>query len=200
MARKFKAAKPVRKAKRKPKPYKRAEYPGQKMQIDVKYVPKYCVVDGKKITSMLQWMNAADGHFGKCMRSTVPIVPKTFCSSLYNVRHFQYERFRQIMEQNLQIRLIIVKSKHLTLFEEALLELGVIYHRIQIATTRHNGKVERQHRTDEMRFYKHMRMHNLADGRKQLAEYQRKSNNYIKTCLGMQTPNQVIQKYLRVMF
>ena len=47
------------------------------------------------------------------------------------------------------------------------------YHRIRIATPRHNGKVERQHRTDELRFYKHMRMYSLADGRKQLAVYQR---------------------------
>ena len=80
------------------------------------------------------------------------------------------------------------------------MELGIIYHRIQIATPRHNGKVERQHRTDEMRFYKQMRMYSLEDGRKQLAEYQRKSNNYIKTCLGMKTPNQVVQKYLGIMF
>ena len=34
--------------KRKNKPYQRAEYPGQKVQIDVKYVPSYCVADGKK--------------------------------------------------------------------------------------------------------------------------------------------------------
>ena len=45
----LKALKPKKgKRKRKPKPYKRAEYPGQKIQLDVKYVPRYCVVDGKK--------------------------------------------------------------------------------------------------------------------------------------------------------
>lgn len=41
--------KPSKKKKeRKLKPYKRADYPGQKVQIDVKYVPSYCVADGKK--------------------------------------------------------------------------------------------------------------------------------------------------------
>lgn len=30
------------------KPYKRAEYPGQKVQVDVKYVPTYCVSNGRK--------------------------------------------------------------------------------------------------------------------------------------------------------
>ena len=34
--------------KRKNKPYQRASYPGQKVQIDVKYVPSYCVADGRK--------------------------------------------------------------------------------------------------------------------------------------------------------
>ena len=37
-----------KRTKRKPKPYQRAEYPGQKVQIDVKFVPSYCVTDGKK--------------------------------------------------------------------------------------------------------------------------------------------------------
>ena len=34
--------------KRKNKPYQRAEYPGQKVQIDVKFVPSYCEADGGK--------------------------------------------------------------------------------------------------------------------------------------------------------
>lgn len=80
------------------------------------------------------------------------------------------------------------------------MELRILYHRIQIATPRHNGKVERQHRTDEERFYKHMRMYSLGNGRKQLGVYQRKSDNYIKTCLGMKSPNTIVRKYQEVMF
>ena len=33
---------------RKPKPYQRADYPGQKVQVYVKFVPSYCVVNGQK--------------------------------------------------------------------------------------------------------------------------------------------------------
>ena len=72
------------------------------------------------------------------------------------------------------------------------MKMGIEYHRIRIATPRHNGKVERQHRIDEQRFYKQMRMFSLADGRKQLAAYQRASNDHIMTCLGMKSPNQVL--------
>ena len=38
-------------------------------------------------------------------------------------------------------------------------------------------------------------MYNLEYGRKQLAVYQRKSNNYIKTYLGMKSPNAIVKKY-----
>ena len=73
-------------------------------------------------------------------------------------------------------------------FEEALIEMGIEYHRIQIATPRHNGKVERQHRTDGLRCCKRMRIYCLEDGRKRLAAYQRRSNDHIMTCLGMRSP------------
>lgn len=73
--------------------------------------------------------------------------------------------------------------------------MGIAYQRIRIATPRHNGKVERQHRTDELRFCKHMRMNSAEDGRKQLAVYQRQSNNHIMTCLGIKSPNQVLDLY-----
>ena len=50
VVRRLKALKPdkKKKKKRKLKPYQRADYPGQKIQIDVKYVPSYCVTDGRK--------------------------------------------------------------------------------------------------------------------------------------------------------
>ena len=65
-------------------------------------------------------------------------------------------------------------------------------------TSRHNGKVKRQHRQDSQRFYKYLKMFNLEDVRKQLAKYQAKSNNYIKTCLGFKSPNLVVEQYLGV--
>ena len=87
-----------------------------------------------------------------------------------------------------------------TLFEKTAAELGIRHKLIRPHTPRHNGKVERQHRTDELRFYRHMRMYSLEDGRKQLAVYQRQSNDHIMTCLGMQSPNQVLAKYAGVMW
>ena len=37
-----------KKKPKKPKPYQRADYPGQKLQLDVKYVPGYCLAGNGK--------------------------------------------------------------------------------------------------------------------------------------------------------
>ena len=202
VVRSLKALKPDKrkKKKRKLKPYQRADYPGQKIQIDVKYVPSYCVTDGRKYYQY----TAVD----ECSRWTYREMydeHSTYSSKDFLIKLIQHAPFpiREVQTDNgceFTNRLLVIKSKHLTMFEKALEELGILYHRIQIATPRHNGKVERQHRQDEARFYKQMRMFNLEDGRKQLAVYQKKSNNYIKTCLGMRSPNTVVRMYQNVMF
>lgn len=202
VVRRLKALKPDKrkKKKRKLKPYQRADYPGQKIQIDVKYVPSYCVTDGRKYYQY----TAVD----ECSRWTYREMydeHSTYSSKDFLIKLIQHAPFpiREVQTDNgceFTNRLLVIKSKHLTMFEKALEELGILYHRIQIATPRHNGKVERQHRQDEARFYKQMRMYNLEDGRKQLAVYQKKSNNYIKTCLGMRSPNTVVRMYQNVMF
>ena len=86
-----------------------------------------------------------------------------------------------------------------SLFEEALIKNNIIYHRINVATLRHNVKVERQHRIDEQRFYSKMKMYSLQDGRKQLERYNKLSNNIPKICLGFLTPNEALVKYLGAM-
>lgn len=196
----LKALKPKRtKQKRKPKPYKRAEYPGQKIQLDVKYVPSYCVADGKKYYQYTAVDECTRWTFREMYDEHSTYSSKQFLEKLMEKAPFPIREIQTDNGTEFTNRLIVTKSKHLTLFENLLVEMGIIYHRIQIATPRHNGKVERQHRIDEARFYKNMRMYSLEDGRKQLAVYQKKSNNYIKTCLGMKSPNQVLNMYMGVM-
>lgn len=200
VAARLKTLKPTKnKRKCKPKPYQRAEYPGQKIQLDVKYVPGYCVTDGKKyyqytaVDECTRWTfrEMYDEH---STYSSKQFLEKLIAKAPFPIREVQTDNGTEFTN-----RLIVTKSKHLTMFEELLLEMGIIHHRIQIATPRHNGKVERQHRIDEERFYKHMKLYNLEDGRKQLSNYQKKSNTYIKTCLGMRSPNKVLEMYLGVM-
>jgi len=186
------------KPKKKPKPYKRAEYPGQKIQIDVKYVPSRCVVNGGKYYQYTAKDECSRWTFREMYDEHSTYSSKDFLTKLIKNAPFPIREVQTDNGTEFTNTLLVVKSKHKTLFEQALQDMDIIYHRIRIATPRHNGKVERQHRTDEMRFYDNMTMYSLDDGRKQLAEYNRKSNNYIMTCLDMLSPNQVLMKYLAV--
>ena len=55
------------------------------------------------------------------------------------------------------------------------------------------------HGIDEVRFYSRLRMYGLADGRKQIKIYNKKSDNISKSCLKYRIPNAVLQDYLDAM-
>ena len=185
--------------KRTPKPYQRAEYPGQKVQIDVKYVPRYCTADGNKYYQYTAKDECSRWTYREMYAEHSTDSSRQFLISL--VQHAPF-LIREVQTDNgteFTKRLIANDPNDKTAFEAELERLGIIHHLIRPATPRHNGKVERQHRIDEMRFYRHMRMYSLEDGRKQLANYQRWSNDCIMTCLGMRSPNQVLEMYQGVM-
>ena len=191
---------PKKKAgKRQNQPYQRAEYPGQKVQIDVKYVPSWCVADGNKYYQYTAKDECTRWTYREMYAEHSTDSSKQFLISL--VLHAPFV-IREVQTDNgteFTKRLIANDPNDKTSFERELERLGIIHHLIRPATPRHNGKVERQHRIDEMRFYRHMRMYSLEDGRRQLAKYQRASNDNIMTCLGMRSPNQVLAMYQGIM-
>lgn len=186
-----------KKQAKKAKPYQRSEYPGQKIQVDVKFVPSYCVVNGQKyyqytaVDECTRWTyrEMYDEH---STYSSTDFLKKLILSCPFPIREIQTDNGTEFT------RALVSNDGKLSLFEKALEKCGIKYHRIRVATPRHNGKVERQHRTDEKRFYKKMKMYNLEDGRKQLARYNKKSNNIPKICLRFLTPNEMLEKYLGV--
>ena len=165
--------KPEQKKKkaRKNKPYQRAEYPGQKVQVDVKFVPSYCVSSGNKYyqytaideCTRLVYRELYDEH---STYSSKDFLLKLVENFPFPIREIQTDNGTEFTNA-----LLVKSSTHKSLFEQALEDMDIIYHRIRVATPRHNGKVERQHRTDEKRFYKKMKMYSLEDGRKQLKQF-----------------------------
>ena len=187
-----------KKQARKSQPYQRADYPGQKVQIDVKYVPMYSVSNGQKyyqytaVDECTRWAyrEMYDEH---STHSSVQFLISLIKHCPFPIREVQTDNGAE------WTRALLSNDGKPSLFEEALEKCQIKYHRIRVATPRHNGKVERQHRTDENRFYKKIRMYSLEDGRHQLEKYNRLSNNIPKICLGFLTPNEMSEKYLGVM-
>jgi transposase InsO family protein len=188
-----------KKSARKPQPYKRAEYPGQKFQIDVKFVPSCCVSNGQKYYQYTAVDECTRWTYREMYEEHSTYSSKDFLIKLIKafplpIREIQTDNGREFTNAYLP-----QKTPTLSLFENALQQLDILYHRIRVATPRHNGKVERQHRTDGKRFYKKIRMYSLADGRVQLEKYNKKSNNIPKICINFRTPNEVLADYLAVM-
>lgn len=179
----------------KPKPYAKAEYPGQKVQIDVKYVPSKCVAGETKYyqytaideCTRLVFREMYDEH---STYSSEDFIKKAIKFFVFKVEEVQTDNGTEWTKA-----LISNDPNDKTLFEEELERRGIKYHRIRIATPRHNGKVERQHRTDEKRFYKKMKMYSLEDGRNQLMKYNKWSNNIPKICLEFKSPNEALKEY-----
>ena len=198
---KLKELKPQKRViKKKPKPYTRADYPGQKIQIDVKYVPRSCIGNGRNYYQFTAKDECTRWTYRQMYDEKSTYSAKLFLMELISVAPFPIRMIQTDNGTEFTNALLVVKAAHKTLFEQALIDMEIHYKRIRIATPRHNGKVERQHRTDEMRFCSNMKMKDLADGRQQLSSYNQKSNNIIMTCLNMRSPNQVLAGYLAVMF
>ena len=188
-----------RRNRQKAKEYQRAEYPGQKVQVDVKYVPSCCVTSGKKyyqytaVDECTRWTYRYmyDEHSTYSSTDFLKRLIEAFPAPIREIQTDNGTEFTKALKTN--------DPNDLSLFEQSLMDNGIIYHRIRVATPRHNGKVERQHREDQHRFYNKMKMFNLQDGIKQIERYNRLSNCIPKVCLSFGTPNEVMSDYLSVL-
>ena len=66
--------------------------------------------------------------------------------------------------------------------------LGIVHHKIRPRTPRHNGKVERSHRSDNERFYSFHTFYSLEDLQYQGSLYLKRSNNIPMQTLGYLSP------------
>lgn len=195
-------AKKSKRRKRKNKPYERAAYPGQKVQVDVKFVPSDCLAGcsgGKKYYVYIAVDECSRWAYRQMYEEHSTYSSDLFLQELVQHAPFQIRMIQTDNGTEFTKQLLTSDKNDLTLFERRMQEYGILYHRIRPATPRHNGKVERQNRLDQDRFYDHLRMYSLEDGRRQLAVYQKKSNTIWKQCLGMRSPNDVIETYLALM-
>lgn len=183
-----------------PKPYQQADYPGQKVQIDVKYVPSRCVANGRKYyqyTAVDECTRLVfrEMYEEQSTHSSTDFLHKLMVAFPFPIKRIQTDNGSEFTNA------LKAKNpdKQLSLFEQAMKEYEIEYQRIRIATPRHNGKVERQHRIDEVRFYRTLRMYSLDDGRRQVANYNKLSNKIPKICLKFKSPNEVLEQYLGVM-
>jgi len=175
----------------KPKTYDGGTHPGERVQIDVKYVPKSCLYGEK-----LYQYTLLDEFSRWCYREIhTELSEHASASFLKNAVKAAPFKIKEVQTDNgFEFTNAIFGQKRLenTLFELALEDLGIKYRRIRVGTPKHNGRVERQHGLDMQRFYKRKRFSSLDDAGQKIAAYNAWSNTRIKTCLNFRSPNHII--------
>lgn len=189
---------PSKKKKYIPKPYQQMTHPGERVQIDVKYVPRECMSEElKKLGEKYYQYTAIDEytrqrvlwasreHSTYASTEFLKVVTQTF---KYKIECIQTDNGAEFTN-----RLVAQKNDRETMFEKKLKELGIEHKLIRPRTPRHNGKVERSHRKDQERFYYKRIFVSFEDFKEKLRHWSREYNNFPMKPLNWKSPN---EKYL----
>lgn len=185
-----------------PKPYEQMDHPGQRIQIDVKFVPSFCLVNEAAgnhfyqytaIDEYSRWrfVEAFEEHSSYSSMLFLEHLARAFPCPIECVRTDNGQEFTKRFSSH-------GGSDRPTIFQLRLEQLGIRHKLIKPYTSRHNGKVERSHRKDNERFYATHTFYSFRDFSNQLKIYNRRDyNSFSIRPLGWCTPNQVLKDYLR---
>lgn len=181
-----------------PKPYEQMKYPGQRVQIDVKFVPQVCIVGQSEPTQWFQYTFLDEYSRFRYIEAFQE--HNTYSSTLFLkhvVKKFPYaiECVQTDNGSEFTNRLLPRGSDKPTLFELELNRMGIRHKLIRPYTPRHNGKVERSHRKDNEEFYASHRFYSFDDFKAQLAVRERVYDHFPIRPLNWLSPLQVLSSF-----
>lgn len=177
-----------------PKPYPQMTYPGQRVQVDVKVVPRRCIADPE----LRLYQYTAIDELTR-LRFLAAYPEQNACSSAdFLKKLFKWYAHRDIRVECVQTdngfeftnRFSNSGRDLPTLFAATAAKLGIHHKLIRSYTPRHNGKVERSHQEDQKRFY------SLNDFANRLVVHNRRSNNFPMRPLHWLSPLEFAVQYL----
>ena len=181
-----------------------AKYPGERVQIDVKYVPYNCMSKELREMGVKYYQYTAIDEYTRIRYTYFTEEHSTYESTKFLEKVIKYYPFKIELIQTdngaeFTNRLSwrpSEKNKD-TMFEKKIKELGIKYSLIRPHTPTQNGKVERSHRTDQERFYYKNVFMSLKDLREKGKKWRIEYNNFPISTLGWLSPNQkLLAEYL----
>lgn len=192
------------------KPYEPMSYPGERVQIDVKYVPKECLSPEfiAKYQSLELYQYTAIDEYSRYRILCGYREHNTYTSSL-----FLYQVASGFKALGIEVKcvqtdngpeftkgFVASKKNNHSMFERTAKRLNIKLKRIKPHTPKHNGKVERSHREDQKLFYSEIIRLNrfITDEesfRRRLKRHQDRTNNRAMRPLNYLTPKQYIDEY-----
>ena len=182
-----------------PKPYEQMTHPGERVQIDVKVVPRRCIADPE----LRLFQYTAIDEFTRLRYLGAYEEQSTYSSADFLQKAVAWFARKGIAVECVQTdngfeftnRFSRTKRDFPTLFEATAANLGIHHKLIRPYTPRHNGKVERSHREDQKRFYNSHSFYSLKDFAAQLTKHLRRSNLFPMRPLRWCSPLEFLSLY-----
>ena len=191
---------PSKKKQYEPKPYQQMRYPGERVQVDVKYVPLNCLTkEIKEQEGRYYQYTAIDEYTRKrvlwASKEHSTYASEEFLKIIIKRFPFKIECVQTDNGTEYTNRLNPQGRTKKTKFEKALEELKIRHKLIKPKTPRHNGKVERSDRKDQERFYYKKEFKSFEEFEKKLRYWEKEYNNFPMKPLGWKSPNEQLKEY-----
>ena len=182
-----------------PKTYEAMQYPGQRVQIDVKHVPPACIASNSFGSKKYYQYTAIDEYsrfrYVEGFDELSTFSSAVFLENMLKAFKFKVECVQTDNGTEFTNRFTSNRDRP-TLFEQLLKQRGIVHKLIRPYTPRHNGKVERSHRKDNEYFYATHPFYSLNDFKKQLKVHNHWYNNFPMRPLAWLSPSQFLKIHL----
>lgn len=170
-----------------PQPYDTPQMFGHKWQMDVKYVPLQCDLTTKNKIRYYQYTMIDEATRERFLfaypalgsQITVDFVKRAIVYFGYVPLKIQTDNGGEFTNSYANARERETGKKFPTVhpLDVFLKKLGIEHQLIRAYTPRHNGKVERSHRTDNEFFYRHLQFSSLDELRSKMKDWNHRYNN-----------------------
>ena len=184
------------------KEYEKMRYPGERVQVDVKYVPsKSLTKEIREMEGRYYQYTAIDEYTRKrvlwASKEVSTLASTEFIKVMVKKFPFKIECIQTDNGTEFTNRFNPQRTRNKTMFEKRLEEMGIRHKLIKPKTPRHNGKVERSHRKDQERFYYNKVFCSFEDFKNRLKYWEKEYNKFPMKPLNWLSPNEKYLEYIK---
>lgn len=173
----------------------KGEYPGEYVEVDVKYVPLECI-------------GFSSSHARYYQITGIDLYSRKRIIKLVNeLSTYETSKFLYSLEKRMGFKIKTIQTdngrefcndtdKAQSLFQIVLERLGIRHKRIRPYSPWQNGVVERSHRVDNEIFYARRRFSSEEEMYKSFKRYAARTNNICREILKFKSPNEILREYL----
>lgn len=173
----------------------KGDYPGEYVEVDVKYVPLECI-------------GFSSSHARYYQITAIDLYSRKRIIKLVNeLSTYETSKFLYSLEKSMGFKIKTIQTdngrefcndtdKAQSLFQIVLERLGIRHKRIRPYSPWQNGVVERSHRVDNEIFYARRRFSSEEEMYKSFKRYATRTNNICRAILKVKSPNEILKEYL----